>query len=90
MTTKVLKVHPADNVLVALKDINEGETVRWNNSAILLREMVPGKHKIFTENLNRGDKVTMYGVTVGTIQEAVSEGSCMTVNNTKHAADPFA
>ncbi len=89
MNTKVLKVHPADNVLVALKDINEGEIVDWDTKPIQLREKIPGKHKIFTESLQVGDKVTMYGVTVGTIQQAVSEGSRMTVENTKHAADPF-
>jgi altronate hydrolase len=32
----------------------------------------------------------MYGVTVGTVQEPVQQGARMTVNNTKHAADPFA
>lgn len=89
MNRNVLKVHPDDNVLVALQDLLQGETVTYADNSITLIERIPGKHKIFTEDLNNGDAVKMYGVTVGLLQEPVKKGSRMTVANTKHAADPF-
>ncbi|MDQ3278712.1 MAG: altronate dehydratase family protein, partial [Bacteroidota bacterium] len=89
MPEKILKVHPADNVLVALQDLPQGETIQFNNDVFTLQEPIPGKHKFFTRDFANGEKVVMYGVTVGTIQVPVRKGSRMTVENTKHAADPF-
>ncbi len=34
MKQKVLKVHPEDNVLVALKDLAKGETVQYNGEQL--------------------------------------------------------
>lgn len=90
MPEKSLKVHPADNVLVALQDLQAGETIVYQDESIPLKEPIPGKHKFFTKDLSPGDRVIMYGVTVGTIQQPVEKGSRMTVENTHHAADAFA
>lgn len=89
MPEKYLKIHPADNVLVALQDLPQGETVWFQGLSITLKEPIPGKHKFFIQSLAPGDKVIMYGVTVGTLQCSVEEGTRMTVDNTHHAADPF-
>ncbi len=89
MKQTVLKVHPSDNVLVALKDLVKGDTVTWQNDTVLLQEDVAGKHKIFLQDLKPGDKIIMYGVTVGTAAVEVHRGERMTVENTKHATDQF-
>lgn len=85
----VIKVDAIDNVLVALKDLKKGDIVHWENLSIILTENIAAKHKIFTEDLPAGEKIIMYGVTVGTAAVAVSKGSLMTVENTKHATDQF-
>lgn len=85
----VIKVHTIDNVLVALKDLKKGDIVNWEGVSIVLTEDVTGKHKIFTEDLSVGDKIIMYGVTVGTAAVPVLKGALMTVENTKHATDQF-
>ncbi|HEV7333619.1 MAG TPA: altronate dehydratase family protein [Flavisolibacter sp.] len=90
MPEKILKVHPADNVLVALQDLPQGETVSFHGDSITLKEPIPGKHKFFTHDMSKDEKVIMYGVTVGTIQQPVQKGSRMTIDNTVHAADAFA
>lgn len=90
MKHRVLKVHPDDNVLVALQDLSKGETVSYNGNDYVLLEDIPAKHKFFTQDMHTGDKITMYGVLVGKIQFDVAAGSRMTTDNTKHAADPFA
>ncbi len=89
MKQSVLKVHPADNVIVALRNLSRGENVQWEGESFTLQDDIPGKHKFFSRALAAGEKVIMYGVTVGTLQEPVEAGSLMTVGNTKHAADPY-
>ncbi|MET0392287.1 MAG: altronate dehydratase family protein [Chitinophagaceae bacterium] len=89
MKHKVLKVHPADNVLVALQDLVKGDTVQYNGSEYVLQDTIAAKHKFFTTDMHAGDKITMYGVLVGTTQFDVPKGGLMTTENTKHAADPF-
>ncbi|TXJ25972.1 MAG: altronate dehydratase [Chitinophagaceae bacterium] len=89
MKHRVLKVHPNDNVLVALQNLTKGETISYSGKDYVLREDVPAKHKFFMQDMHAGDKITMYGVLVGKIQFDVPAGSRMTTDNTKHAADPF-
>ncbi len=89
MKHRVLKVHPNDNVLVALQNLSKGETISYNGKDYVLLEDIPAKHKFFTQDMHAGDKITMYGVLVGKIQFDVPAGSRMTTDNTKHAADPF-
>lgn len=90
MKQKVLQVHPKDNVLVALTDLQKGETIEYNGEAYTLLEDIRAKHKFFTADLQKGDQIIMYGVLVGTAQKEVARGSWMSTDNTKHAAEPYA
>ncbi|HLP38926.1 altronate dehydratase family protein [Lacibacter sp.] len=89
MKQNVLKVHPLDNVLVALKDLKQGETINFQSESIILTEDIAGKHKIFMQDMQPGEKIIMYGVTVGTIAQPVAKGARMSTENTKHATDKF-
>lgn len=89
MKQKVLKIHPKDNVLVALQNLSKGETIQYENEEYILKDDIGAKHKFFTQDMHTGDKIIMYGVLVGKIQFDVPKGSRMTTENTKHAADPF-
>lgn len=89
MKQKVLKIHPKDNVLVALQNLAKGEHVIYNGEEYVLQETIPAKHKFFTRDMNAGDKVIMYGVLVGKAQVPVSRGGWMNTLNIKHAADPY-
>jgi altronate hydrolase len=42
-----LKIHPDDNVLVALKDLACGTSIAIDSEEILLKQDVAAKHKIF-------------------------------------------
>jgi altronate hydrolase len=89
MKHKVLKIHPNDNVLVALQDIRKGEVIHFGGESYTVLEDIGAKHKFFMQDMHAGDKITMYGVLVGKIQFDTPRGSRMTTGNTKHAADPF-
>lgn len=90
MQKGVLQIHSADNVLVALKDLMEGDVVSFGNKSYSLLEEIPAKHKFFMDDLTHGDEIKMYGITVGKVSaEKVNKGARMTVLNTKHAAEPY-
>ena len=89
MKQRVLKVHPKDNVLVALQNLTKGEHIVYNGEEYILQENIPAKHKFFAQDMNAGDKVIMYGVLVGKAQAFIPKGGWMNTNNVKHAAEPF-
>lgn len=85
----VLKVHPKDNVLVALQDLAKGQTVPFNGSQYTLVEDIPAKHKFITESLPIGGAVTMYGVLIGKAKEDIPVGARISTSNLKHAAEEY-
>ncbi|MFC4992494.1 UxaA family hydrolase [Rubritalea tangerina] len=87
MTT--LQLDPRDNVLVALTDLKAGDAVQHAGSNITLQTDVDAKHKFPIQPLKAGDKVTMYGVLVGTVSDDVPAGTLLHTHNLHHAADPF-
>ena len=89
MSQKVLKVHPGDNVIVALQDLRKGENINYNGEGFVLAEDIPAKHKFFVGDMNAGDEVIMYGVLVGKAQNFIPRGGLMTTSNIKHAATTF-
>jgi altronate hydrolase len=85
-----LKIHPNDNVLVALKDIPKGTIIFSEGSKFELQENVAAKHKFFINDMETGDEVIMYGVLVGKVQGNISRGKLMTSVNTHHATGEYA
>ena len=86
---QVLKIHPNDNVLVALCDLKAGEKVAYQNTSYLLLENVQAKHKFYMTDMSAGDEVLMYGTLVGKVQYPLQAGALMTTDNLKHAAAPY-
>src|SRR5687767_3739271 len=89
MKQTVLKVHPKDNVLVALKNLSKGETVHYGAEEYVLAEDIAAKHKFFVNDMKAGDEVIMYGVLVGKAQSPIAAGGLMTTANVKHAAGAY-
>lgn len=89
MKHKVLKVHPKDNVIVALTNLQKGETISFQGNEYMLQDNIDAKHKFFERDMQPGDEVIMYGVLVGRAQTGIPKGGLMTTANVKHAAQPF-
>src|SRR5260370_25084921 len=83
---KVLRIHPQDNVLVALTDLRKGETIPTSDKEYVLQSDVSAKHKFTTQDLKVGDTVVMYGVRVGKAVEVIRTGEAGTTRNTEHDA----
>ena len=85
----VIKMHPKDNVLVALSDLPQNEQVFFEGETYILQNTIKAKHKFYTTDLTEGEEVIMYGVLVGKVQFDIAKGSLMTIENLKHAAEPY-
>lgn len=85
----ILRIHPDDNVLVALQDLPQGTVVHFEGKALLIRSGVKAKHKFTLTPLDAGEPVRMYGVLVGRTNVALLEGETITTENIHHAAAPF-
>jgi len=84
--SKVLQVHPNDNVLVALDSLKAGEEVSAGGGPISLVSSVPAKHKFATIDLAAGDSVIMYGISIGRAVEPIRRGELLTTRNLRHYA----
>lgn len=82
-----LRIHPRDNVAVALTDLPAGRRVVIDDHAVTLADNVRHKHKFTLEALSPGDIVTMYGVTVGKATRDIPKGGVITVDNVAHATE---
>lgn len=89
MVTRILKIHPSDNVLVALQNLVKGETIIYDGENYTLLDDIPAKHKFFMQDMNVGDPIMMYGVLVGKAQHHIGKGGLMDTENTKHASEPY-
>jgi altronate hydrolase len=89
MSERVLKVHPDDNVVVALQDLQAGESISYKDQNFILKDKIPAKHKFVTRNLNENDPVFMYGVLVGKALEPIPEGGLISTKNLKHASSEY-
>ncbi len=85
----VLRMHPDDNVLVALTDLVKQEAILFEDEVYVLQNDIKSKHKFFTTDLAQGGEVIMYGVLVGRVQSDVQRGDLVTTENLKHAAEPY-
>ncbi len=89
MASRILKIHPKDNVLVALQDLAKGEQIEFEQQEYVLQDDIAAKHKFFMQDMKQGSEIYMYGVLVGKAQHEIPRGGLMTTENTKHAADPY-
>ena len=89
MAQTCLKIHPSDNVMVALRDLPAGTVITHDTGSLTLTESIPAKHKFMLHDLNIGDEVIMYGVLVGKATKPILKGALMSTQNISHAAGDY-
>jgi altronate hydrolase len=89
MASKFLKIHPNDNVYVALTDLRAGETITDNGKSVTLADDVPAKHKFLDKSLNADEEVIMYGGIVGKALKPIPAGGVIGTHNVKHKSSPY-
>ncbi len=89
MSKRFLKIHPSDNVLVALTDLKVGEKISENGKSITLTDAVQAKHKFVENELKPDDEIIMYGVLVGKALSLIHAGGAIGTHNVKHKSATF-
>lgn len=86
MHSPVLKISEKDNLLVALKDFDSGESVEFSGEVITVVSSVRAKHKMALESFSKDDILYLYGVPVGRALEEIPKGGAITTQNVIHTA----
>jgi altronate hydrolase len=84
---RYIKIHPADNVLVAVETMSAGETVVADGKRIVLRDDIPAGHKIALTDFAVGDSVVKYGSVIGHATETVVCGARVSEQNLRTNLD---
>ena len=82
-----LIVDEVDDLVVALTNLDAGETVDVCGDGLTLVDGIPAKHKFARRAIRTGESVRMYGITVGRAVHDIRAGEIVTTSNLVHATD---
>ncbi|MBS0417437.1 MAG: altronate dehydratase [Proteobacteria bacterium] len=77
-------IDPSDNVAVALRQLEPGETVSSNDSSpdsLIVRELIPSGHKVALRAIAAGNAVVKYGWPIGRARCDIEPGSLVHSQN---------
>ena len=86
---KILRIHPKDNVFVALTNLSKGDNVEVDANAITLVTDIAAKHKFAMRNFAVGEEIYMYGVVVGKAKNKIVKGEVITTQNIVHETEAY-
>lgn len=89
MQKPVLQLDSKDNLLVALRDLRQGEDIPFGGQTHHLVTDVPAKFKFAVRDLAEGDSVIMYGVKIGKAVAPIRHGEAITTRNIRHDASDY-
>ncbi len=72
-TARIIRLHPDDNVVIALGDLAEGVMPEGLDAA--LRQPAPQGHKIASRDIRRGENVVRYGQIIGQATADIPAGA---------------
>ncbi|WP_183557352.1 UxaA family hydrolase [Mucilaginibacter sp. SP1R1] len=84
-----LRIHPHDNVLVALQNLEQGTPINFEGNTFTLTERVAAKHKFAINELPACHEIYMYGVLVGKTTSTIPQGGLLSTQNVHHASEGF-
>ena len=79
----LIRIHPLDNVAVALEDIPAGETVTAGGSTVTARQAIPRGHKLALAAVPAGARIIKYGCTIGLAKADIAPGDWVHVHNVR-------
>lgn len=81
MAMDAIRVHPTDNVAVATREIEIGETVQAADASLIAKEKIPFGHKVALEEIPAGNEVRKYGEVIGRAGENIAAGELVHTHN---------
>jgi altronate dehydratase len=84
-TVEALRLHTADSVVVALRDLSAGARIRWRGGPatgeVTLREAIPFGHKLSIRAMPSGEPVIKYGAPIGVASTDIAAGAHVHIHN---------
>ncbi len=82
---EIIKIHPADNVAVAVDDIASGKELELDGVALVAAAEIPAGHKIAIDDIPAGAEVIKYGFRIGLAKEDIKAGDYVHAHNVRTA-----
>lgn len=80
---KLLKMNPADNVCIVCRHIFPGEKEDFDGHEIVFNAPFGLGEKIAVKNINVGEQVIKFGISIGTATQNITIGSHVHLHNLK-------
>ena len=80
---KGIRIHPDDNVAVALEDLRRGETLTLDSVSVTAIEDIARGHKIALRDIKEGEPVVKYGNPIGLAKADIPAGAWAHVHNVR-------
>ena len=80
---KGIRIHPDDNVAVALEDLRRGETLTLDTVSVTAIEDIARGHKIALRDIKEGEPVVKYGNPIGLAKADIPAGAWAHVHNVR-------
>lgn len=71
-----IRLHPLDNVCTLLRDVRQGEFIRYESEEELkvTSTEIPAYHKVACIDFHPGDHIIKYGVAIGKAVKPIAKG----------------
>ena len=80
---KAVRIHPKDNVAVALQPLSKGDTITFGTISIVLQEDIEQGHKFALSDLPENTNIIKYGTVIGHTIRPAAAGTHVHVENIK-------
>lgn len=80
---RLMKMNARDTVAVALRPVQAGEEIRFEDQTYTARQDIPQGHKMALTDFNDGDTVTKYGYPIGHAITGIAKGEHVHTHNLK-------
>lgn len=78
-----IQINPEDNIAIAIKDLEAGDTFTVAGETIAVTGPVPAYHKVAIHDMGEGETILRYGVSIGVSIKAIQAGSHVHLHNMK-------
>ena len=83
MGKDLIRIHPSDDVAVALRDIAKNTEVEVAGQCFVALDDIPMGHKMALRDLRAGENIRKYGSPIGHVTQDVSAGSWLHSHNVR-------
>ncbi|MDR1880736.1 MAG: altronate dehydratase family protein [Tannerellaceae bacterium] len=80
---RYIRIHPEDNVIVAIDRLSKGEKLPVDGREVAVREEIPAGHKMALKAFAPGEHIIKYGYPVGHARQPIPCGAWVNEHNIK-------